>query len=108
MQHKDLTIERWGRRPLVEQLANIGSEVFRAINWQEKGNKSYAVLAFHRALELTDCTLAQPLRKPEFRELARMREMLVDYFFGENIYSSTASSWKSYFMAFTFAATQTR
>ena len=104
MQHKDLTIERWGELSLVEQLANIGSEVIRATNWQKKGNAQYSKLAFYRALELIDCTLAQPLGEPELRELARMREMLVDYFFAENSYHSTASSWQSYFYAFTFAA----
>ena len=61
MQHKDLAIARWGTLTLMEQLANIGSEVIRATNWQKKGNTEYATLAFYRALELTDCTLAQPL-----------------------------------------------
>ena len=104
MQHKDLTAERWGKLSLMEQLANIGSEVIRAINWREKGNADYAALACYRALELTDCTLAQPLKNSKLRELTRMREILVDYFFGKNIYGSTASSWQSYFGAFTFAA----
>ncbi len=107
MQHKNLTIKRWSRLSLMEQLANIGSEVIRATNWQEKGKTEYAALAFYRALELTDCTLAQPLEYTKLRELTRMREILVDYFFGKNIYGSTASSWQSYFGAFTFAARRT-
>ena len=108
MQHKDLTVGRWGKLSLVEQLANIGSEVIRATNWQEKGNAEYATLAFYRALELIDLTLDQPLGESRLRELTRMRETLVDYFFGENIYVSTASSWQSYFGAFTFAAARMR
>jgi hypothetical protein len=107
-QHKDLTIARWGKLSLVEQLAHIGSEVIRATRWQKKGNAEYAMLAFYRALELTDCTLAQSLNNATLRELARMREMLVDYFIGKNIYGSTASSWQSYFGAFTFAASRMR
>jgi hypothetical protein len=108
MQHKNLTIERWGTFSLMEQLANIGSEVIRATNWQKKGNAQYTTLAFYRALELIDLTLAQPIGKPKLRELARMRELLVDYFFGENIYVSSVSSWQSYFGAFTAAAAQMR
>jgi hypothetical protein len=107
-QHKDLTIARWGKLSLVEQLANIGSEVIRATVWQKKGNTEYATLAFYRALELTDYTLAQPLKHAELLELARMRELLVDYFIGKNIYGSTASSWQLYFGAFTFAASRMR
>ncbi len=108
MQHKDLTIARWGKLSLMEQLANIGSEVIRATSWKKRGNTEYATLAFYRAPELTDYTLAQPIEKPKLRELTRMREILVDYFFGKNIYGSTASSWQSYFGAFTFAAARMR
>lgn len=108
MQHKNLTVARWGTLTLMEQLANIGSEVIRATNWQKKGNAEYALLAFYRALELTDCTLAQPLKHAKLRELTRMREILVDYFIGKNIYGSTASSWQSYFGAFTAAAARIR
>jgi hypothetical protein len=108
MQHKDLTAARWGKLSPMEQLANIGSEVIRATNWQEKGNTEYATLACYRALELTDCTLAQTLTISKLRELTRMREILVDYFLGKNIYASTASSWRSYFGAFTFAASRVR
>lgn len=108
MQHKNLTMKRWGKLSLVEQLANIGSEVIRATGWQKKGNIKYSRLAFYRALELTDLTLAQPLGKPSLRELTRMREALVDYFFADNTYGSTASSWQSYFYAFTFAAARMR
>jgi hypothetical protein len=81
---------------------------YRATRWQKKGNAKYAILAFYRALELTDCTLAQPLNNSKLRELTRMRELLVDYFIGKNIYGSTASSWQSYFGAFTVAASRIR
>ena len=37
-------------------MANVGSEVERALNWQAKGNKEYSRLAFERALELLDFT----------------------------------------------------
>ena len=34
----------------MEQLANMGSEVERALNWKGKGNIEYTTLAFERAL----------------------------------------------------------
>jgi len=34
--------ERWFKLSLAEQLANIGSEVIRAINWKEKGREDYS------------------------------------------------------------------
>lgn len=34
--HKELAQGRWAQMPLAEQMANIGSEVSRAFNWQKK------------------------------------------------------------------------
>lgn len=34
--HKDLAQGRWATMSLHEQMANIGSEVSRAFNWQKK------------------------------------------------------------------------
>ena len=59
-QHKELAAGKWNKLTLLEQLANIGSEVIRAINWRKKGNKEYSILAFERALELFDLTVSDP------------------------------------------------
>ena len=56
-QHKDLAAGRWGQLSFIEQMANIGSEVERALNWRIKKNTDYAQKAFERALELIDLTL---------------------------------------------------
>ena len=38
IRHKELAESgRWADMPFVEQMANIGSEVFRAGKWKEKG-----------------------------------------------------------------------
>ena len=108
MEHKNLTRRSWAKFTLKAQLANVGSEVLRAINWQKRGNAQYATLAFHRALELVDLTLVQPLSLAALREISRLREVLVDYFAGTNEYHSSEQSWKSYFDAFTFAAARER
>jgi len=103
IQHKNLARGRWQELTLIQQMANIGSEVSRTINWQNK-NKKYYKNAFYRALELIDLTIADPKNKQKLKEIARMREVLVDYFWGENIYKSSDKFWQKYFYAFTWAA----
>ncbi len=60
VQHKELAAGRWARMPLVEQMANIGGEVERALNWKAKNNPDYSRQAAERALELSDLSLAGP------------------------------------------------
>ncbi len=103
-QHKDLANGRWKELPFVEQMANIGSEVERALSWQKKNNPSYSQRASDRALELLDLALDGATTYPRRKELARLREAVADYFFGTNQFSSSENSWKSYFIPFTYAA----
>jgi len=107
-QHKALAEGGWTRLSFVEQMAHIGSEVIRADRWQTKGNTAYAHLAFGRALELLDLCLTATQPLPRLRELTRLREVIVDYFIGENIYQSTSQLWHSYFLPFTIAARATK
>lgn len=106
--HQDLTSERWSQMSLVEQLANVGSEVERAISWKNKGNPEYSQTAFFRALELLDFSLQVNKIGSRLKELARLRESLVDYFFGENTWKSSDHLWHNYFYAFTYAAALAR
>ena len=103
-QHKDLAEGRWQELPFLEQMANVGSEVERALNWRAKNNDLYCRKAAERALELMDLTLEGIKGFTHFKELARAREALVDYFFGANQFISTEQSWRKYFSCFTYAA----
>ena len=103
-QHKELAAGRWRMLPLVEQMANIGSEVERALNWQVKQQALYSQKAFDRALELLDLTLETTQGYPRLKELTRLREVLVDYFFGTNEFKSTEKSLRQYFLSFSYAA----
>ncbi len=103
-QHKDLAAGRWGELSFLEQMANIGSEVERALNWRTKKNIDYSQKAFERSLELIDLTLESVRSPAHFKEIARMREAIVDYFFGTNQFMSTETSWRNYFSHFTYAA----
>ena len=57
--HSDLAGGRWHTMPLVTQLANVGSEVDRAIRGHEQGNAQRWARAFARALELFDLTATE-------------------------------------------------
>ena len=107
-QHKDLAAGRWKNLTFMEQMANIGSEVERALNWRAKRNTAYSQKAFERALELIDLSLDSVVNLTRLKELARAREALVDYFFGKNEFSSTDASWRKYFLHFTYAARKNR
>lgn len=106
--HKELAAGRWKDFTFLEQMANIASEVERAIGWKEKENSDYAGQAFHRALELMELTIGDEKNKKRLKELARVREFFIDWFAFDNIYHSTAESWRRYFYNFTFAARRGR
>ena len=103
-QHKDLADGRWNKLSFIEQMANIGSEVERALNWQAKHNAAYSQKAYERALELVDLTLDCAMSFARLKELARVREAIVDYFSGSNQFMSTENLWRKYFSNFTYAA----
>ena len=104
LRHPELAAGRWSGLPLVEQLANVGSEIDRAIHWRGKGNAKYGGNAFERGLELLDFTIADEKNRSRLRELTRLREVLADYFWFDNRYGSNDELWRKYFHAFTYAA----
>ncbi len=105
--HKELARGRWQTLPFMQQMANIGSEIERALSWNKKGDNENSTLAFERGLELLDLTIQDPANKKRLRELCRLREALVDYFMGENIYRSSEKLWQNYFYVFAYAARNT-
>ena len=129
-QHQKLASGGWGKLNFFEQMANIGSEVERGITWRNKNkgtlvsrktqnkgtlvsrsaqnNDKYSQKAIERAFELLNLTIASQQKQKKLKELTRLREVLVDYFFGQNQYSSTDRLWQKYFYAFNYAAMKSR
>src|SRR5262245_57389655 len=108
--HRDLAAGRWWQLSLAEQLGNVGSEVGRAIRWSPS-EPARAESAFHRALELLDLTLDDPRHRTSvarLREIARAREVLLDFLVGPNQYGSTEETLRRYFDAFAVAAANAR
>jgi len=99
-QHASLSSGRWNTFPLSFQLANVGSDVGRALKAKEGQNESRLSAALDRMLELMDLTIADPKNRARLSELCRLREVLCDYFFGENTTQSTAKQIDQYFLAF--------
>ncbi len=105
--HTGLKPERWFAMSIVEQMANIGSEVFRTISWRDR-NAEYSRNALFRALELIDLTVEDPKNVGRLKEILRVREALVDYFMYDNEYQSTDEQWQKYFYQFNYAANRGR
>jgi hypothetical protein len=103
-QHKELAAGRWSQMLFIDQMANIGSEVERALDWRARHNELYCQQALERALELIDLTLDRVKGFCRLREIARIREALVDYFMGTNQFGFIDESLRKYFFNFIFAS----
>lgn len=95
---------RWFELRFIEQMANVGAEIGRTINWKKKKDKPSAQSAFYRALELLLLTKTDPKNKTRLKEVCRLNEMLVDWYLGNPEYSSSDADWEKYFYSFNFAA----
>lgn len=103
-QHSTLASGRWQTLSLAEQLGNIGSEVSRTKNWQNK-NPATAAKASERALELLDLTINDKRWYTGLKELTRLREIFCDTIFNEGQeYQSSLTDLEKYFFPFTLLA----
>lgn len=82
--HRSLAAGRWHELTLLEQMANTGSEVGRALRARDAGNESRAAAALDRALELFDLTLADERWQGRRREIARARESVASHFYADD------------------------
>ena len=110
IQHKGLAeSSQWAEMSFAQQMANVSSEVFRAAKWMDIRKQERAELASDRALELLDFTIQSAQQsKRNLKELTRLREVLCDYFYGDNEYNSTQESLNKYFHAFELKAAYQR
>ena len=102
--HSQLAAGAWAELSLAEQLANVGSEVERAIRaWQGHRTERYE-RALERALELFDLTARdERWRGPRRREILRAREEFVRLFFGDST-DASIEGLRRYFLAFAVLA----
>jgi hypothetical protein len=99
--HRDLASGRWYTLPLAEQLANVGSEVTRAIRADTAGRPDRRDRAIERALELFDLTAADDRwRGHRRREILRLREEFCRLFFTGDPPPDSAAGLERYFRFF--------
>ena len=106
VRHREMAAGRWWELTLAEQMGHVGSEVSRTLRWKSR-DANIALRAMHRALELIDLTLADPRCRrsvARLREIARAREVFVDFVEGSNQYRSTGDSLQRYFDAYAVAS----
>ncbi len=101
--------ERWATFSLLEQLANVGSEVDRTIRAHSSGHTSRFNGALARALELFDLTAADGRwRGARRREILRAREEFCRLFFDATVEPQSAAGIQRYFLHFAVAANRLR
>ena len=107
--HRDLAAGRWHAMPLVEQMANVGSEVSRTIRALRQGNAERAAHAMARALELFDLTATDPRRRgAPRREVLRARELFCGLRYSHAPPDGDAEFMERYFLQFAVAAQRRR
>jgi hypothetical protein len=107
--HPELAAGRWRTLDLCEQLANVGSEVERAIRAREDGKAERFERALDRALELFDLTASdERWRGARLREILRARAEFVRLFFDPNCDPHSAAGLRRYFLAFAVLARRPR
>lgn len=103
--HASLAAGRWESLTLIEQLANVGSEVDRAIRAHEAGRPDRRDAAVNRGLELFDLTAADDRwRGARRREVLRAREEFCALFWRDGDRRGEAASLSKYFLYFAIAA----
>jgi hypothetical protein len=106
--HGELS-DRWRTFSLLRQLANVGSEVERALRAHETRNAARFENALARALELFDLTAADPRwRGARRREILRGREEFCRVFFDPSVDAKSAAGLRKYFLYFAAAANTQR
>ncbi len=101
--------DRWHTFSLMQQLANIGSEVERSIRAHAAGQSNRFDGALARALELFDLTAGDARwHGPRRREILRAREEFCRLFFDDEVSPDSANGLRRYFLHFADAANRER
>jgi hypothetical protein len=81
-QHAALTLERWRRFALPQQLLMIANEMNRASRLQEPADRERLRGSYERVLALADLTIQANERRSLRRELLRWRDLIGEMYLG--------------------------
>lgn len=91
----------WYNLSLIEHMANIGAEVQRGIKYKNLGDNEKAKGFILQALKFLEMTVDDPKNKNHrLKEILRVKELIADYFFGDNQYHQTDEQLIKYFQAY--------
>lgn len=103
--HSHLASGRWLNLSLAEQLANIGSEFERALQWKERGRPQFFESAAARMTELMDLTINDKRwHNHRLKELTRIREVVCGELYKEILDKKSINGLKKYFLNFAYLA----
>jgi hypothetical protein len=91
-----IQLERWHQLSMAQQLGNIGSEIARARVCEEKGDRELRDEAMFRALDLIDGSLCDQRWWKRRREMARLREVVADWYLGTKYYQISPKAIENY------------
>jgi hypothetical protein len=94
-EHLESAKASWRKFSLEQQMANIGSEVSRAL--RAKGNQGRYWSAVARALDLFYLTVEDPRWKGRLREILRVRELFAAAALGSDEYKTSLQDLDRYF-----------
>lgn len=89
------------------QMGTIGAEIGRAVSWRANpvyGNPDTCILRALTYIEQAQHSLNITTGKR--RELARLKEVLIDWYYGDNTYQTKTVDLDRYFLPFSLAANQ--
>ena len=101
-EHLEAARAGWAKFSLVEQMANIGSEVSRTLRAQ--GNQARYWGAVARALDLFYLTVEDPRWKGRLREILRVRELFAAAALGSDEFKTSLQDLDRYFDCFAWLA----
>jgi hypothetical protein len=102
LNHLESVRASWAKFSLVEQMANIGSEVSRAL--RAKGNQARYWGAVARALDLFYLTVEDLRWKGRLREVLRVRELFAAAALGSDEFKTSLEDLDRYFDCFAWLA----
>ena len=107
LEHLESARASWAKFSLVEQMANIGSEVNRALRAKE-GNQNRYWGAVARALDLFYLTVEDPRWHGRLREILRIRELFAAAALGSDEFKTSLQDLDRYFDCFLWLARSDR
>lgn len=87
IQHAELTVERWSRFTLAQQILSIGAEMLRAGSSIQGGYPSSVRLSYERVLALVDLTVEANRNHSLRRELLRWRELIAELYIAPELHA---------------------